>query len=106
MGLSRNKVAVPEGAAGTPPFWNQGVREDRNLQLNLKKGTNKVTNSCLLTNKFISLYIVREKVERATLAVQVCASLLSSLKRETTIFDILYNNSTSKFRISKVNTLE
>ena len=21
MGLSRNKVAVPEGAAGTPPFW-------------------------------------------------------------------------------------
>ena len=32
MGLSRNKVAVPEGAAGTPPFWsgeliyNIGVR--------------------------------------------------------------------------------
>ena len=22
MGLSRNKVAVPEGAAGTPPFWS------------------------------------------------------------------------------------
>ena len=63
-------------------------------------------HSCLLANKFISLYIVREKVEQATLAVQVCASLLSSLKRETTIFDILYNNSTSKFRISKVNTLE
>ena len=21
LGLSRNKVAVPEGAAGTPPFW-------------------------------------------------------------------------------------
>ena len=21
IGLSRNKVAVPEGAAGTPPFW-------------------------------------------------------------------------------------
>ncbi len=21
-GLSRNKVAVPEGAAGTPPFWS------------------------------------------------------------------------------------
>ena len=20
--LSRNKVAVPEGAAGTPPFWS------------------------------------------------------------------------------------
>ena len=24
MGLSRNKVAVPEGAAGTPPFWRGG----------------------------------------------------------------------------------
>ena len=23
MGLSRNKVAVPEGAAGTPPFWRE-----------------------------------------------------------------------------------
>ena len=23
MGLSRNKVAVPEGAAGTPPFWRK-----------------------------------------------------------------------------------
>ena len=22
MGLSRNKVAVPAGAAGTPPFWS------------------------------------------------------------------------------------
>ena len=36
--------------------------------------------SCLLANKFISLYIVREKVEQATLAVQVCASLLSLAK--------------------------
>ena len=25
LGLSRNKVAVPEGAAGTPPFW-RGIR--------------------------------------------------------------------------------
>ena len=25
MGLSRNKVAVPEGAAGTPPFWSGTV---------------------------------------------------------------------------------
>ena len=25
MGLSRNKVAVPEGAAGTPPFWSDAV---------------------------------------------------------------------------------
>ena len=26
LGLSRNKVAVPEGAAGTPPFWRRLVR--------------------------------------------------------------------------------
>ena len=26
MGLSRNKVAVPEGAAGTPPFWSFAAR--------------------------------------------------------------------------------
>jgi hypothetical protein len=25
LGLSRNKVAVPEGAAGTPPFWSESV---------------------------------------------------------------------------------
>ena len=27
MGLSRNKVAVPEGAAGTPPFWSDVVND-------------------------------------------------------------------------------
>ena len=32
MGLSRNKVAVPEGAAGTPPFWS-GFRALRRASL-------------------------------------------------------------------------
>jgi hypothetical protein len=27
LGLSRNKVAVPEGAAGTPPFWSDPFLE-------------------------------------------------------------------------------
>ena len=27
MGLSRNKVAVPEGAAGTPPFWKKRQKD-------------------------------------------------------------------------------
>ena len=26
--LSRNKVAVPEGAAGTPPFWSPSASEE------------------------------------------------------------------------------
>ncbi len=25
LGLSRNKVAVPEGVAGTPPFWRSSA---------------------------------------------------------------------------------
>ena len=29
MGLSRNKVAVPEGAAGTPPFWSVSTKRKR-----------------------------------------------------------------------------
>ena len=28
MGLSRNKVAVPEGAAGTSPFWSEKKKAD------------------------------------------------------------------------------
>ena len=32
--LSRNKVAVPEGAAGTPPFWRSCLRADWKRKLN------------------------------------------------------------------------
>ena len=35
MGLSRNKVAVPEGAAGTPPFWSVYPRRKPRLTLRL-----------------------------------------------------------------------
>ena len=28
LGLSRNKVAVPEGVAGTPPFWRDAQRTE------------------------------------------------------------------------------
>ena len=34
MGLSRNKVAVPEGAAGTPPFWRDGYKVEKQVRLN------------------------------------------------------------------------
>jgi hypothetical protein len=33
LGLSRNKVAVPEGAAGTPPFWSDAQKKDEKLVL-------------------------------------------------------------------------
>ena len=32
MGLSRNKVAVPEGVAGTPPFWSE-IRHELAVEL-------------------------------------------------------------------------
>ena len=32
MGLSRNKVAVPEGVAGTPPFWSASLCTDASLE--------------------------------------------------------------------------
>ena len=36
MGLSRNKVAVPEGVAGTPPFWS--VSEGATLEERVYEG--------------------------------------------------------------------
>ena len=42
LGLSRNKVAVPEGAAGTPPFWRVRLLVDlfdKYLSIHVKKLT-------------------------------------------------------------------
>lgn len=42
LGLSRNKVAVPEGAAGTPPFWRGCLLVDlvdKYLSIHVKKLT-------------------------------------------------------------------
>ena len=33
MGLSRNKVAVSEGAAGSPPFYGENVKARRALTI-------------------------------------------------------------------------
>ena len=42
MGLSRNKVAVPEGAAGTTPFWSLFLKQlDLSAaKVKMIKGTN------------------------------------------------------------------
>jgi hypothetical protein len=56
LGLSRNKVAVPEGAAGTPPFWSNPSY----------KGDNFVTKQVLaifLVNLF--LIKIEEQPKRA-----------------------------------------
>ena len=45
--LSRNKVAVPEGAAGTPPFWSDAQSKSEILKLII----NNYKLKTLCTNK-------------------------------------------------------
>ena len=48
MGLSRNKVAVSEGAAGSPPFYGE-LRKSKDLSLTSKVGiTVSEVNRCLI----------------------------------------------------------
>ena len=53
MGLSRNKVAVPEGAAGTPPFWSDAhvTRSEVGSLGDATIGTSWTTRTCLLEYK-------------------------------------------------------
>ena len=53
MGLSRNKVAVPEGAAGTPPFW-------RILQSDLKEYAKTLVHPVLPVLTLTVIYICIE----------------------------------------------
>ncbi|EDO13737.1 hypothetical protein BACOVA_00632 [Bacteroides ovatus ATCC 8483] len=50
MGLSRNKVAVPEGAAGTPPFWSDVVNCH-------KRGSNLKTLKVLFFVLLVLVYL-------------------------------------------------
>ena len=63
MGLSRNKVAVPEGAAGTPPFWSarmmhiiQIINEERQAEKTRK--TSHPVRTLLLVHNFRSVKII------------------------------------------------
>ena len=40
MGLSRNKVAVSEGAAGSPPFYGERVKDRKSPLRSLKEKKN------------------------------------------------------------------
>ena len=54
MGLSRNKVAVPEGAAGTPPFWR--IRKEFLLELTeLRRSQVKLRNTSFLERALLPL---------------------------------------------------
>ena len=52
MGLSRNKVAVSEGAAGSPPFY--GERENMEVFSNSQRKQKKTTR-----NKALKKFVVR-----------------------------------------------
>ena len=67
MGLSRNKVAVPEGAAGTPPFWSSKKKGDPPPNGDFKD-RNKIkdkrqTKFSLLPAKFVLFIYKKEKEE-------------------------------------------
>ena len=44
MGLSRNKVAVSEGAAGSPPFYGERVARQKTVLRSLKVEKQDKTN--------------------------------------------------------------
>ena len=52
MGLSRNKVAVSEGAAGSPPFYGeQAICQTAILRMYLKVENNKTKMTEILSKK-------------------------------------------------------
>ena len=48
MGLSRNKVAVSEGAAGSPPFYGESGRAPRRSSV-FRNSSNQLTRSSVHT---------------------------------------------------------
>ena len=81
MGLSRNKVAVPEGAAGTPPFW-RGRLSPRPLSQGVG-GLNKrlvcISTHASLLPMFI--YIEKDEAEFGDVSRQLEASPIAQLVR-------------------------
>ena len=77
MGLSRNKVAVSEGAAGSPPFYGESNSSETLMSRNRKTKTNKQRDAVVrkAVRKKISLVVRfsgtilrnREKPERNTI---------------------------------------
>ena len=88
MGLSRNKVAVPEGAAGTTPFWRvvlDAARPERS------EGQDHQRTSPL-TLGLLSTFLINE-IGSVPSCTVVCISIASTPPGvDTTIFDILTQN--------------
>ena len=51
MGLSRNKVAVSEGAAGSPPFYGEPLIPEGSTETEVKQVLDKPKRMVLLIEK-------------------------------------------------------
>ena len=86
MGLSRNKVAVSEGAAGSPPFYGERVTGQTMLLYSLTKN-NDLTKINLLESQrkelshFLFLYVSTELSSRT-----VSRKVFSPLQSLTSVF--------------------
>ena len=78
MGLSRNKVAVPEGAAGTPPFWRGRLSVLRDKNKRTKEEVWFQTQSFLTADVYLD--IEKDEAERSRTA-KLEASPIAQLVR-------------------------
>ena len=78
MGLSRNKVAVSEGAAGSPPFYGESELNQRKVEdgLVFRNSTGRKSRGLAETP---TGEITRGKHERSEYGVS-CCSIVSDLK--------------------------
>ena len=61
MGLSRNKVAVSEGAAGSPPFYGERVRGQKTLLRKRLTNDDERSHKLVLFNFQGSIEALRER---------------------------------------------
>jgi hypothetical protein len=62
LGLSRNKVAVPEGAAGSPPFWSnpKKTKADATAMLPMKNEKIVVTRKSIVKNTRLEVRVNKQ----------------------------------------------
>ena len=85
MGLSRNKVAVSEGAAGSPPFYGESEINQRNVEDDLVFG-NSTDRKSQTSGLRPMEEITRVAHERACAKIS-CCSIISDLKTAEAVRD-------------------
>ena len=78
MGLSRNKVAVSEGAAGSPPFYGESEFNQRKVEDELVFGNS--TDRKSQTSGLRPMEELREAAQKQASAEISCCSIISDLR--------------------------